>query len=222
MEFWYSPGFILEATDLALAHCQRHEIRPPSTLIKAITESRAAAIFCFGLGRQLGVELWLRPADPEKHTPDVDAMYLEQVEESNQARLMDIEVATYTRHSEETLAEFMRRTKLDPTKSAYSSRTVFVFFIQRAMTGDIVREAQQELARHELQGLAFLLGRVDEDLFQVVKVYREYAGPDNVRISEILASTQTPVAEAKRGMSAVQRRSETPIPTDNPFLRYLD
>jgi hypothetical protein len=134
MELWYSPAFMLEAADVAVAECIRRGMTAaPPDLDKALSEGRPGAIFCFSLGRHLGVEMWLRLADPAKQAPDIEAMYVEQVGRSNRSNLLDIEVASYTHHSEEPLAEFMRRTKLDPKKSAYSSRTVFLFHIRRAM-----------------------------------------------------------------------------------------
>lgn len=222
MELWYSPAFMLEAADLAVAECLRRKMTvAPPDLDKALSEGRPGAILCFSLGRHLGVEMWLRLVNPVNQAPDVEAMYVEQVGRSNQAKLLDIEIASYTRHSNEPLAMFMRRTKLDPKKSAYSSRTAYLFHIRRATTPDLIQEAHDELARQQVKGPAYLLGQVDDDLFQVVQAYPNFRGPDNVRISEILAFSQDPVVEAKRGMSSAQRRSDKPIPTENPYMKYL-
>jgi len=222
MELWYSPAFMLEAADLAVTEClQCGMTSAPPDLDKALSEGRPGAIFCFSLSQHLGVDMWLRLADPAKQTPDVEAMYLEQVGRSNHVHLLDIEVASYTRHSNEPLAEFMRRTKLDPKKRADSSRTAFLFHIRVATTPDLIQEAHDELARQQVKGPAFLLGQVDNDLFQVIQAYPNIRGPDNVRVSEILDSPQDPVAEAKRGMSAIHGRTDKPLPTDNPYLRYM-
>lgn len=225
MELWYSPWFILETADSVLMRCADAGITPPAELGKVIGECRTAALFCFSLGQRIAREVWLRPVDPARQAPDVEALYFGPAtpKRGNRASHLEIEVASYTRYSNEELGAFIRRTKLNPRR-AYSSSTILVFDVKRGLgneTDRTIRGAHDALASEDVQGLAFLVGRTAEEDYQVVQVYPRLAGPLNVSISDVFASRQEGVAQVKRGLSIMQSRSENPIPTENPFMRYL-
>jgi hypothetical protein len=183
-----------------------------------IGESRAGAIFALGLAQTIGKELWMLLVPSDEQAPHVEAMYVEQVGRSNYLNQMELEVATYTRHSSEDLAAFMFRTKLDRSKNAYSPNTIFVFYVQRAIQPEALRETHEALVGRDLPGLSYLIGQLNDDEFQVVQVHPRFAGPVTVSLSASLELPQDPVADVQRGMSSVQTRSERPIPTANPFL----
>jgi len=181
---------------------------------------RAAAFFAQSVAQQRSTETWLQFVDKREQAPDMRVMHFEMVGKLQTMTKIDVEVASYTQHSKEDLADFMVRTKLNP-KAAYSQHTVIVFFIQKALDGDEVRRACDAVSGITLDTLAFLIGQVDWDLFQVQMVYPRLSGRIDTRISDALASPQLPVAEVKRGMSTEAWASAHPVPTDNPFLSYI-
>ena len=69
--------------------------------------------------------------------------------------VLQVEVATYTRHSAESLGDFLFRVKLDPTKKVYSADTVIVVFVQRGCTPAEIRTAHEELLQREARGLCY-------------------------------------------------------------------
>jgi hypothetical protein len=167
---------------------------------------------------------WMRLVHPREGAPDVRVMYVENTgpRGSNVARILQVEVATFTRHSSksESLGAFLFRTKLDPSKKAYAADTVIVIFIQAGCTPDAIRDAHDYLHTKGARGLCYLLGQLDEDRFQVAQVLPRYQGPLTISLDEAFASEQAPVAQAKRGMSSTALTSAEPIPTPNPFLEY--
>ena len=132
--------------------------------------------------------------------------------------LLQVEVATYTRHSSESLGEFLFRVKLDPTKKAYSANTVIVVFVQRACTPAEIKAAHEDLLQTGARSLCYLIGRINDVKFQVVQVFPQFRGPQDINLDDAFKLRQVPVAELKRGMSSVTKVSEEPIPTANPFL----
>lgn len=221
--WWYSPQCILLFADLALEHCAQHGITPSGDLQKAIGEGRAGAIFALGLAKAFGTETWMRLVDPREGAPDIRVMYFDNTgpKGSHRGSLLQVEIATYTRHSAESLGDFLLRTKLDPMKKAYSASTAIVVFVQRACTPAEIRAAHEKLLQTRARGLCYLVGRLDDVQFQVVQVFPQFRGPQDINLDEAFSSQQTPVAEVKRGMSTITVVSDKPIPTANPFLEYL-
>jgi hypothetical protein len=85
-----------------------------------------------------------------------------------------------------------------------------------------VRKAHELVADTGLPVTVFLLGQVDHDLFQVRVIHPSLSGPVDVRISEALESPQQKVAQVRRGMSRKHEVSAGPIPTENPFMVYVE
>lgn len=106
-------------------------------------------------------------------------------------------MTTYTKHSTESLSEFLFRTKLDPSKKAYSSDTVIVARIEPDSTPSEIAAMTQQLQDRSAQGLCYLVGRLDQVRFQVVRVFPTFGGPQEVNFDEAF---------------------NEPIPTANPFL----
>lgn len=221
VDLWYSPGFILEAADAAVTYCSENEVKSTSALSKVIGEARASAFFALSVAKQRSTDTWLQFVDQREQAPDMRVMYFEMVGNLQAMTTIDVEVASYTQHSEEDLGHFMLRTKLNP-KVAYSQHTVIVFFIQKALDGDEVRSAHDAISSITMDALAFLVGQADWDLFQVQMIYPRLSGRIDTRISDALASPQMLVAEVKRGMSTEAWVSPVPIATDNPFLAYVE
>jgi len=219
IEHWYSPAFILEAADMAVQHCKDRGIRP-AALDRVIGEARATAIFAIGFSQQSGHEVWMRMVEPSEQAPDCLVMYVEKVGRSNHQQRLEVEVTTYNSHSSDDLASFLLRTKFDGNHS-YSPSTVILVYVQRGMDFELLQSAHDRLTEVSPRGVGYCVGQVDADLFQVMQLYSRLAGPVNVRLSEALASNQLPVADVRRGMSALQGRTEKPVPTDNPFFAYL-
>lgn len=221
MELWYSPGYILEAADDAVIYCHEHEVKSTSLLSKVIGEARAAAFFALSVAKQLNTETWLQFVDQREQAPDMRVMHFEMVGDRQTMTRINVEVASYTRHSNESLADFMVRTKLN-SKAAYSRDTVIVFFIQKALSGEEVRTAHEAIVSVDPQALAVLVGQADQDLFQVQVVYPRLSGRVDTRISEALESQQLKVADVQRGMATEHLVSPTPITTANPFLDFVE
>lgn len=132
--------------------------------------------------------------------------------------VLQVEVATYTRHATDSLGDFLFRTKLDPKKKAYSASTAIVVFVQRGCASDEIKAAHEEVLSKGARGLCYLVGRREGVDYEVVQVVPDLRGPQRVNLDDSFLSQQVPVAEVKRGMSAVTTVSDEPIPTANPFL----
>jgi hypothetical protein len=209
--------------DRALEECRTRDVVPSGESQKAIGEGRTCAIFALGLAKAFATETWMRLVHPRERAPDVQVMYFDQngPRGSHRMNVLYVEVATYTTHSSEALADFLFRVKLDPTKRAYSDNTVIVVFVQRGTTPEEIRVAHEELQGRDIRLLCYLVGRFDDVRFQVAQVMPQFRGAQTINLDEAFASGQMPVAEVKRGMSSVVTVSEKPISTPNPFIERL-
>jgi len=154
--WWYSPQCMLLFAGLALDHCAHRGITPPGELQKAIGEGRAGAIFALGLAKAFDTATWMRLVHPRERAPDIRVMYFDNAgpRGSHRMNVLQVEVATYTRHSVESLGEFLFRVKLDPAKKAYSANTVFVVFVQRGCTPAEIKTAHEELLQTKARAWA--------------------------------------------------------------------
>lgn len=218
--WWYSPQCMLMFADLAMRPYAASGTTPPGDLQNAVDEGRAGAIFALGLADFVGAETWMRLVHPREQAPDIRIMYVDDSgpKGSHVMRTLQVEVTTYTKHSTESLSEFLFRTKLDPSKKAYSSDTVIVARFERDSTPPEIAAVTQQLHNRSAQGLCYLIGRLDQVRFQVVRAFPTFGGPQEVNLDEAFNSSQEAVAEVKRGMSSVTKVSDEPIPTANPFL----
>lgn len=218
--WWYSPQCMLVFADQAMHPYAAHGIAgPPGGLQKVIDEGRTGAIFALGLADFVGAEIWMRLVHPREQAPDIRIMYFDNSgpRGSRRMNVLQVEVATYTRHSDESLADFLFRVKLDPKKKSYSSNTVIVVFVQRGSTPSEITAVTQELQEKGAQGICFLIGMLGHEQCQIVQVFPNFRGPKDIDVHEAFNSSQPFVAEVKRGMSTVTRVSDEPIPTANPF-----
>jgi len=192
---------------------------PPAELQKVINEGRTGAIFALGLADFVGAEVWMRLVHRREQAPDIRIMYFEDAgpRGSHVMRRLQVEVTTYTKHSTDSLSDFLFRVKLDPGKKAYSSDTVIVALVQRDVTSEIATVTQQ-LHEQGAQGLCYLVGTLGHEQFQLVRVFPIFGGPKNINVHEAFDSSQLFVAEVKRGMSSVSPVSDEPVPTANPFI----
>ncbi len=220
MTLWYSPGCILVMADRAVSYCIDNGITATDELSKVLGEARPAAFFAMAEANRLETETWVQFVDPREQAPDMRVMFLEDIDGLQAMTTIDVEVASYTRHSSEDLGEFMIGTKLNDRR-AYSSHTVIVFNVQRGVGGDEVHRAAEAVSGLNLPGVAFLVGQADDDLFEVQMIYPRLSARVPTRISEALDSPQPLVVDASRGMWKEQSWSEDPIPTANPFLAYV-
>lgn len=219
--WWYSPQCMLLFADLAVRDYSRRGISPPGEVQKTIDEGRTAAIFALGLAEFVGAEMWLRLVHPREQAPDVRLMYFDESgpRGSHRMNILQVEVATYTRHSTESLGDFLFKVKLNPAKKAYSQNTVVVVFVQRECGPEEIQAAHKQLQGSGAQGMCFLIGMLRLELYQLVQVFPHFRGPQDIDVHNAFeSSTQLAVAEVKRGMSSVQTVSAEPIPTANPFL----
>ena len=221
VQFWYSPGAILEFADLAVAYCTTSPVKSTSALEKVLGEGRAGAFMAMSLAKLSGVEVWVRLVDPARQAPDVEIMYLDQHGKHQAQDILGVEVATYRALETGALADFILRTKLN-REHAYGEHTAIVIYVQKAISGKDAEETHRQILDAEVPSLVILLGQVDDDLFQTRVVYPSLSGPVDVRSSEALDSSQLMVAEARRGMSREQKASADPIVTPNPFMAYVD
>lgn len=221
VELWFSPGCILEFADQAVTYCANHPVKSTSALDKALGESRAGAFLAMSIAQVRNVETWVRLVEPERQAPDVEVMYFGQQGKYQTKELMGVEVATFKKQETDKLGPFILRTKLN-AEHTYGPHTAIVIYIQKAINSNDVRDAHDHIANVGLPPTVFLLGQVDQDLFQVQVVYSSLSAPVDVRISEALESLQLPVAQVRRGMSKEHRITASAIPTENPFMAYVE
>jgi hypothetical protein len=176
--WWYSPQCMLLFADLALEHCADHGVTPPGDMRKAIGEGRAGAIFALGLAGAFGVETWIRLVHPREGAPDIRVMYFNTSgpKGSHRMNVLQVEVATYTRHAMDSLGDFLFRTKLDPKKKAYSASTAIVVFVQRGCASDEIKAAHEEVLSKGARGLCYLVGRREGLDYEVVQVVPDLRG----------------------------------------------
>lgn len=217
---WYSPGYILEAADRAVTYCKTYPVESTAQLEKVLGEGRAAAFLAMSMAKLKGLDVWVRLVDPAQQAPDVEVMYLGRTRKHQTMELLGVEVASYTKHSSEPLGDFILRTKLNK-HHVYGEHTAIVIYIQRAIDEQQVNEAHERIVGADVPALVFLVGRADDDLFQVQTIYPQLSGRVDVRVSAALGAAQRQVLEVSRGMSKELTVSEHPEWTDNPFLAYV-
>ena len=217
VEQFYSPNGIYQFIDHALHHYVHHSLAIPSDVDKMMVESALTALFAYDLALQSGVATWLRPVDPKEQAPDVEVV---QFVRRNGLFVRDellVEVVAYTEHSDETLTEFLKRTKLDG-KRRYPANTIILAHLDRPMTRDDLLDAAGELS--VLSGFppVYAIRCIDGDLHQTLWIYPNLSEIRNVRVSEMMQSGQDLVVDTNRGMGGDLGRSPNPIPTSNPFI----
>jgi hypothetical protein len=218
--WWYSPQCMLLFADSALEHCANDGTTPSGDMRKAIDEGRAGAIFALGMAGALGVETWMRLVHPRESAPDIRVMYFDSSgpKGSHRMNVLQVEVATYTRRAPDSLGDFLFRTKLDPKKKAYSANTVILIFVQRGCTPEEIRAAHERVLSKGAHATCYLVGRREGVDYEVVQVVPNLRGPQRVNLDGAFLTDQAPVAEVRRGMSAVTTVSDEPVATANPFL----
>jgi hypothetical protein len=154
--WWCSPQCMLVFADLAIKPYADQGTTPPGELQKTVDEGRAGAIFALGLADFVSAETWMRLVHPREQAPDIRSMYVDDSgpRGSNAMRRLQVEVTTYTKHSTESLSEFLFRTKLDPSKKAYSSDTVIVARVQRQSTPSEIAAVTPQLQARGAKGSA--------------------------------------------------------------------
>ena len=82
-------------------------------------EARAVAVMLVGLSKQENKEYWMQIVDDKHGSPDIyTARYADnQPEKFDKLDREDVEVVEYTKHSTETLPQFLLKTKFSETKS---------------------------------------------------------------------------------------------------------
>jgi hypothetical protein len=149
VQFWYSPGGILEFADLAVAYCTTSPVKSTSALEKVLGEGRAGAFMAMSLAKLSGVEVWVRLVDPARQAPDVEIMYLDQHGKHQAQDILGVEVATYRALETGALADFILRTKLN-REHAYGEHTAIVIYVQKAISGKDAEETHRQILDAEV------------------------------------------------------------------------
>jgi hypothetical protein len=167
-EIWYPPANILYHGDRKL----RGQI--DNALRKQIHEMMSTAIMVVGLNKLHGENYRLQQVDPSEQTPDVRTMRVVPQEGSfNLLEVQEIEVVTLEGHSDESVDDFLKRTKLN-SKKAYPSTTTILCHINKNLKGSKpwldVHEALKEVG---INNDVFILARMHptNHQYQLVKVH---------------------------------------------------
>lgn len=131
--------------------------------------------------------------------------------------VLQIEVATYARHSAESLDAFVHRQAGSGEEGVLGQHRDCRFHSAWECTCRGQGCARGTPSK-DRAGLLLLVGRLDGVRFQVVQVFPKFRGPQEINLDDALASSQVPVAAVKRGMSSVAVMSEKPVVTASPFL----
>jgi hypothetical protein len=219
-ERFYSPAAVHHFAEHARTGFANAGKPVPAEVDKLILETTVTAIFAADFAARIGLEMWLRPVDPRQQAPDVEIIHhtLEDVGFVRQVLL--VEVVSYTYHTDESLEEFLLRTKLDGRR-AYPSNTIILVHAERSISRQEITHTSSALSNLTGFPPVFLCNCVDENLHQVIGIYPRLTEVGHVRLTELLASEQPLALDTHRGLSREGRISEEPISTPNPFLQYL-
>jgi hypothetical protein len=168
---------------------------------------------------------YIQPVDPREGTPDVRIVHQTTPPSKSHdwGAYFDVEIVRYEDHSQMSIADFLKQTKLND-KKAYQAGTIILCGIDKTASGlQPWKDAAKELAPIHNSLDTFLLGRTHptEWKIAIARVHPKY---DSVTGFDVRSAVKTYFQGAK-GMQIINRLGDViknpPGTGFNPFTDLL-
>lgn len=139
---WLSPVFVIQSA-VEIYKLYSEEIVATKSEFKSVQEAVAAAFMLLGMYENQKIHYFMQCS--REDSPDILTLTLveKKVQPYIEGQYQTVEVVTYEDHSEQTLFEFLRDTKLSP-KKAYDDKTIILCFVNK------VTQTPDENGFHEM------------------------------------------------------------------------
>ena len=181
-----------------------------------------ASIVAKGMEDLTKQKSWIQPVSDEEQSPDVRAIVqLETADEkaTNYAQI-DLEIVNYEHSPNETLIQFLLRTKFSGAK-AYDEKTTIILRVKEKTLLPSEEEWASSLRNSRCKSPVIVLGRTDpiKPEYIIAQVYPEYNELTNIKLLDIVKNTINNVGtiNLKRGTKKLETlsRNELHCPFEN-------
>lgn len=168
---WFSPLNVI-------SHFKRIEAdssddQKKSKDFRKAKEAYAVAIMLVGIRKILDREFWLQAVDDKAQSPDVrtGTFVPPRRTKSDDFSIQDVEVVEYGNNSNNSLADFLKETKLSKGKS-YDALTTILCNITRDTRIPPLKDIQLELAALKVKCPVMILGRTspEQETYKVAQI----------------------------------------------------
>jgi hypothetical protein len=168
---------------------------------------------------------YVQPVDPKEGAPDVRIVHQTESPLKNYdwGAYIDVEIVRYEDHSEESLADFLKKTKLT-VKKAYQDGTTILCGIDKTIEGgQLWKDVAAELAPIKNNLDTFLLGRTHPEKWQIAMA-RVHPSYDSVTQFDVKSTVEAYYKRVK-GIQIINLRGnkmkKEPTAGFNPLIDSL-
>jgi len=219
---WYSPGYLIECGERADKIATANNQKLSAETVKVINETRTGALFALGLTLRDGLVRYVQPVDPKDGAPDVKIVHQTKspIKSYKWGAYVDVEIVRYEDHSETTIADFLKKTKLT-AKKAYQDGTIILCGIDKTIeNGQLWKDVAAELAPINNKLDTFLLGRMHPEKWEIAMA-RVHPSYDSVTMFGVKATVET-YYKGVKGIQIINVRGnkmkKEPAAGFNPFI----
>ncbi|MEX0999926.1 MAG: hypothetical protein WD000_08215 [Thermodesulfobacteriota bacterium] len=173
---WFSPAKVITHY-MSLTDKERKQYSVQEQ--QAMKEAFYAANMLLGISEGTHREYWLQMVHPREQRPDICTMYVEpRADKSDHMFIQDLEITEYEDHSQESIPDFLKRTKLTSKKN-YTPDTSILCFINKTIPLPDWKAIHKELKGLKSPLATYLLGQTDPDrlTFQLAQVNPVLSNP---------------------------------------------
>ncbi len=166
-DIWYPPSSILFHGSRKLG-----DKTISSSLRKVIRESMSTAIMLVGIEKMTGATFYLQPVGQNEQTPDVRTMSLDLDSDPDMMLIQEVEVVTLEDNSDESVDDFLKRTKLSPFKSYPPTTVILCHFDKTSHQTKSWMDVHKSIKETGSKLEVYVLARVDgkTQKYQLVQV----------------------------------------------------
>ncbi len=184
-----------------------------SKIIRKAEELYIASIVSRGMEELTKQKSWIQPVSDEEQSPDVRAIVqLETTgDKANNYALVDLEIVNYEYSPNETLIQFLLRTKFSGAK-AYDEKTTIILRVKEKTRLPSEEEWVNSLKDSKCKSPVIILGRTDpiKPEYTITQVYPEYKELIDINLLDLVKNTTNNVGtiNLKRGTKKLETLSK--------------
>lgn len=198
---WVSPRLILVYYDKLLKILGDNMFK--SDDFKKVFEAKAAAIALLGVHKGSGNHFMMQVPKDINESPDIVTMNLKEYSDKPvQMEIQDVEIIEYGENSQEDIATFLIKEKLDPmqSKKAYDDKTIIICHITKSKVLVSHPGLHEKIKKVNPKATVYLLGQVSHPSrrYRLVRVWphldsliyidvvndgNSYPKPDSLKLS---------------------------------------
>lgn len=157
---WFSPINVLSHFE-RLSDTADADYKKSKDYKKAF-EAYLVAIMLIGIIKLQKQEYWMQLAKDEEGTPDIRTFrYAAKNGVLNWQEIQEVEVVQYESHSNESMTEFLKRTKFSPKKS-YPDTTTILCYANKTTNLSTWKQLEKEMQTVKAKNPAIILAKTDK------------------------------------------------------------